>query len=80
MLEREFRYYLHHQTELAKDHDGQVLVIKGEQVIGVYSDEGEAIREASKDHELGTFLVQRCSPDPGSVTLTYHSRIAAPVG
>ena len=80
MLEIEFRYYLRHQPEFAKKHDGKFLVIKGEQVIGVFDDEVEAIREASKAHELGTFLVQRCSPDPASVTLTYHSRIALPIG
>ena len=41
-LEKEFQYYLDHQAELAEQYEGKILVIKGEQVIGVYDDEDGA--------------------------------------
>ena len=73
-LEREFQYYLDHQAELAEQYEGKILVIKGEQVIGVYDDEDMAIKTTSEEYELGTFLVQECSADPDSTIVTYHSR------
>ena len=73
-LEKDFQYYLDHQVELAEQYEGKILVIKGEQVIGVYDDEDVAIKTTSEEYELGTFLVQECSADPDSTTVTYHSR------
>ena len=78
MLESEFAYYLEHQAELAKKHEGKFVVIKGQKVIGVYDDEIEAMTKTAEEHELGTFLVQKCSADRDSVVLTYHSRMRPP--
>ena len=57
-LTDEFQYYLDHQTELAEQYEGKVIVIKAHRVIGAYSSEIEAIRQTTKKHALGTFLVQ----------------------
>ncbi len=73
-LNAEFQYYLDHQIELAKKYEGKYIVIKNQQVLGAYDDEVKAIKATSKNHELGTFLVQRCTPDPDSTVQTYHSR------
>lgn len=73
-LEKEFQYYLNHQAELAEQYEGKILVIKGEQVIGVYDDEDVAIKTTSEEYELGTFLIQECPADPDSTIVTYHSR------
>ena len=74
-LTDEFQYYLDHQTELAEQYEGKVIVIKAHRVIGAYSSEIEAIRQTTKEHALGTFLVQPCSADPESTVQTYHSRV-----
>lgn len=74
-LRDEFQYYLDHQVELAAQYEGKVIVIKDHRVIGVYSSEIEAIQQTTKEHALGTFLVQPCSSDPESTLQTYHSRI-----
>jgi len=74
-LEKEFDYYLKHQDELVRKYKGKVLVIKDCQVIGVYESEVEAVEQTSGDHELGTFLVQRCEAGEDSVTQTFHSRV-----
>lgn len=75
-LNKEFDYYLAHQDELVKEHNGKVLVIKNRTVIGVYSSEEDAVSETVKEHKLGTFLVQRCEPGSESYSQSYHSRVA----
>jgi len=74
-LVREFEYYLENQAEFINQHNGKVLVIKDQKVIGVFDSVIEAVTETSKDHELGTFLVQACSPGDESHSQTFHSRV-----
>lgn len=76
MLEKEFKYYLDHQAELAKKHFSRFIIIKDETVMGDYSTEIEAILAARNDFglELGTFLVQQCVPGVENYTQYFHSR------
>ena len=74
-LKREFDYYLSNQSELVKKHNGNYIVIVGNKVIGSYKDEMEAIKETTKNHELGTFLIQYCESGSDSYTQTFHSRV-----
>ena len=74
-LKPEFEYYLAHQAELIKEHDGKFVVIKNKKVIGVYDDQTTAVSETQKDHELGTFLVQKVEPGTDAHTQTFHSRV-----
>jgi hypothetical protein len=74
-LRDEFQYYLEHQDELVRRFNGKVIVLKDHQVIGSFDSEGEAVREVSKQHELGTFLVQRCEPGTEAYTRTFHSHV-----
>lgn len=73
-LKREFQYYLEHQSELVKQYNGKFIVIKDNKVISAYDSELEAVTETSQQHELGTFLVQKCEEGTSSYTQTYHSR------
>ncbi len=77
-LKKEFHYYLEHQDELVAQHDGMVIAIVDENVIGVFENEAEAVREMQKKFELGTFLIQRVSEGNEAYTLTLHSRIRLP--
>jgi len=74
MLDQEFQYYIDHQEELVNKYNGKVLVIIGENVAGVYNTEIEAYLDCIKKHELGTFLIQQCSPGKESYTQTFHTR------
>ena len=74
-LEKEFEYYLAHQAELVEEFDGKFVVIKDDEVLGAYDSEIEAIEETMKEHELGTFLVQKCEEGEESYTMTFHSRV-----
>ena len=75
MLEKELEYYIQHQDELVQQYDGKILVIKNQEVIGIYDTEIDAIDETSKKHEVGTFLVHRCGPGEENYTMTFHSRV-----
>lgn len=74
-LDKEFNFFLSHQAELVAKFNGKFVVIKGEVILGAYDSELSAIRETSKFHKLGTFLVQKCEPGDGSYTHTFHSRV-----
>jgi len=75
-LKREFEYYLAHQDEFVKKYNGKFVVIKDQQVIGVFDDQARAVEDTSKLHDLGTFLVQKVEPGDQAYTQTFHSRVA----
>lgn len=75
-LQKAFQFYLDNQKELVKKYNGKYIVIKGDKVLGSHDDEIAAIKETSKKHELGTFLVQYVEPGAESYTQTFHSRVA----
>jgi hypothetical protein len=74
-LEKEFQFYLDHQDELVKKYKGKFIVIKNQQVIGVFDDAKTAFIETQKKHEVGTFLIQECKAGAESYTQTLHSRV-----
>ena len=75
-LEKEFKWYLEHQEELVKKHNGKFIVIKNSKVLGSYDNVRLAVDETSKSHEMGTFIVQKCTPGDQDYTATFHSRVA----
>jgi hypothetical protein len=80
MLDKEFKYYKEHQIELVQKYDNKFIVIKNEKVIGVYDTELSAYLETKKEHEVGTFLIQKVSAGSESYTQTFHSRVYIPSG
>lgn len=75
-LKAEFDFYIAHQDELVAKYRGKYLAIKNQQVIGVFASDIEAVRETSKHHEPGTFLVKKAEPGRGNYTQSFHSRVA----
>lgn len=75
-LKDEFEYYLANQDALVKKYSGKVIVIKDKTVVGSYGTELEAVNAAKLTYELGTFLVQRCTPGSTDTTMTFHSRVS----
>jgi hypothetical protein len=76
MLDREFKYYLDNQDKLVKKYNNRVLVIVGDEIVGDYSTMEEAYLKSKEKYELGTFLIQKCSPGDKDYTLTFHSRVS----
>lgn len=73
ILEKEFKYYLKNQIDLVKKYNGKSIVIKGEEVIGAYDNKADAYFETQKENEIGTFLIQECSPGNMSYTQSFYS-------
>jgi hypothetical protein len=73
MFSEELDFFKSHQDELVREHEGKVLVIKGQSVIGVYPDVLVAYLEAQKEHSIGTFMLQPCEAGPEAYTVTISS-------
>lgn len=76
-LFKEFDYYLANQDAMVEQHNGKVIVIKDCVVLGAYDSAIEAVLETQKQHELGTFLVQRVSPGTKAYTVSLYQFSAA---
>lgn len=76
MLKEEFKYYLDNQQSFVDLYNGKVIVLKDKKVIGVYDNEENALHETKKNHEVGTFLIQKCTEGTDAYTQTFHSRVA----
>ena len=76
MLEKEFQYYLSHQAALVEKYNEKFVVIKNDELIGVYDSEEQAYFETIMHHEVGSFLIQLCEAGDKSYTQSYHSRVS----
>lgn len=74
-LKNEFDFYLKNRKSFVSKYNGKYIVIKGEEVVGVYDTKFEAYEQGQKVHPLGTFLIQLVSKEDDSVTQTFHSRV-----
>lgn len=72
-LEREYEYYLSIREELAEEHDGKFVAIKGQEVLGIYANYIEAASDVYAKHERGTVLMQEIRKDVDSLVVTFHS-------
>lgn len=75
MLEKEFQFYLDNQAELVKSYSGKCLVIKNQSIIGFFDSEQQAYLSTKKEHEIGTFLIQKCEPGTSAYTQIFHGRV-----
>ena len=73
MFDTELGYFVAHQDELVAKHQGKTLVIRGEQVVGVYPSALDAYLGAQKQYPVGTFMIQPCEPGPEAYTVTISS-------
>jgi len=76
MLKDEFQYYIQNQNELVSKYDGKFLVIKDQKVVGVFDNKVEAFENSKEKYELGSFLIQLCTPGNSAYTQTFHSRVS----
>ena len=74
-LEKELKFYKDNAEQLLQQYRGRYIVIKNSKVIGDYDSDLEAIEKTSSEHEIGTFLVQRCEEGEQSKEQIYHSRV-----
>ena len=73
MYEVELDFFIAHQEELVAAHEGQVLVIRGQEIVDVFASPLEAAIAASQRYEPGTFMIQPCQAGPAAYTVTIAS-------
>jgi hypothetical protein len=74
-LEQEYNYFLKNRPALLKDYKDQFIVIVGEKVVGSYSSQEEALKDASVSYALGSFLIQKVSETDEDTTQRFFSRV-----
>lgn len=74
MLKKEFQYYLDNQQEIVSKYSGKFVIIKDQIIKGSFDSHGEAYEYATKNFEIGSFLIQHCIPGVDSYTQTFHTR------
>ena len=72
-LEKEYAYFLKIQEELAQEHDGRFVAIKGEEVLGIFDNYMAAAGKVYLDHERGTVLMQEISSDRDSLAIVWNT-------
>lgn len=71
-MEKNYNYYLKNQKELNKKYNNKFIIIKDEEIFGVYEDLQEAIQSA-KNIEAGTYIIQQCTDNEN--IQTFHTRV-----
>ena len=75
MFDSELSFFKEHQEELVAKYDGHILVLRGQEVVGVYDNALDAYLNAAKTYEPGSFMIQPCSPGPAAYTVTIASSV-----
>ena len=79
MFERELQYFKDNQAELVSRYNGQILVLMGDKVVGVYPSALQAYLDASEKYKPGSYMIQKCEPGEDAYTVTLSSALAVPV-
>lgn len=69
MLEQERAFYDQHLPEWLEQCPGRVALIKGQQLIGFFDVETDALREGARRFGLESFLVRRVEPAQQEVVI-----------
>ena len=62
-MSEDFAWFKEHYTDFQKKYGESFIAIKNKKILGVYDSYGNGVRETVESEELGTFIVQECSPD-----------------
>lgn len=73
MFDTELKYFIANQDALVAKHRGRTLVIRGQNVEGVYDSVLEAYLAAQRQFPVGTFMIQPCESGPRAYTVTLSS-------
>lgn len=75
MLEKEYEYFESRKTELVRDHHGQYVVIRDNDILGFFDSKQEALKEALNNYEAGEFLLKECREESDRL-MRFHSRVS----
>ena len=73
MFQEELKFFQQNQNSFVSQYFGKILVIKGNILLGIYDTALVALKETTKNYELGSFMIQPCIPGPDAYTVTINS-------
>lgn len=77
MIIKDFNYFKENRDEIIKEHKGEFVVIKNAEVLGYYKTEENALKDMiEKEHELGSFIIQKCVTAEEDKVMYYTRRVA----
>lgn len=59
MLDTELAYYKAHKNEWLQSHRDRFVLVKGEQLIGTFDTQEQALRAGARLYGLDSFLIRR---------------------
>ncbi len=59
VLDREYEFYICNKKELLKKYLNKYIVIKDNDIIGIYKEFDKAMNEALKKYKIGNFMVKQ---------------------
>ena len=57
-LVTEYEYFINNKTRILKEYSGKFVVIKNEKIQAAFTSKPEALKYASTEFEMGTFIIQ----------------------
>ena len=72
MFEEEFAYYVEHHEEFVEKYNGEVIVLKGIEVLKTFGTIGEAYWWVVRENLLGKVMIQKVAPGQDNYTATFH--------
>lgn len=75
LLKELFSFYLANQAKLVEQYNGKYIVLVDNQVVGAFDTMEQAYNYAESKYELGTFLIQLCTPGDEAYTQIFNSRV-----
>lgn len=64
----DFEFFIAHYDELYRKYGHKFIVIRNQEILGVYEDVVTAVRITSETYPVGTFIVQECTGDESGYT------------
>ncbi len=71
--DKNYEWFKENLHELVKSYDNQYVVIKNENILGVYPSFDDAFNETVKNERPGSFLIQLCSLDETKTGQTFFT-------
>jgi len=69
-VDAQFRFFIDHQDQLVKKHNGKVIILHGYNVEGEFDNYLDAYLYGKKHFMPGSFIIQRCLEGEDAYTAT----------
>ncbi|MBI2823100.1 MAG: hypothetical protein HYX69_00250 [Planctomycetia bacterium] len=69
VLSEELKFYAQNLPNWLDKHTGRVVLVKGDELVGFFDDEAQAMSEGARLFGLSSFLVRRIEPTETAISV-----------